>query len=41
MANEQNFICSHLTWAPAEGGQSGLEMLEESLGLVDLGRELK
>ena len=26
---------------PAEGGQSGPEMLEESLGLVALGRDLK
>ena len=26
---------------PEEEGQSGLEMLEESLGLVSLGRELK
>ena len=31
-ANVHNLICSHLTWAPAERGQSGLEMLEESLG---------
>ena len=37
----QNFVCSHLPWALAEGGQSGLEMLEENLGLVVLGRELK
>ena len=32
---------SHLPWAAAEGGQSGLEMHEESQGLVALGRELK
>ena len=35
-ANTQNFICSHLPWALAEGGQSGLETREESLGLVAL-----
>ena len=29
-----NFICSHLLWALAEGGQNGLEKLEKSLGLV-------
>ena len=41
-ANAQNFICSHLPWAyRAEGGQSEPEMLEESLGLVTLGRELE
>ena len=28
-------------WAPAEGGQSRLEKLEESLGFVALGRELR
>ena len=26
---------------PGEGGHSGLEMLEDSLGLVALGRQLK
>ena len=36
----ENFICSYLPRALAEGGQSGLEKLEESLGLVSLGREL-
>ena len=35
------FHCSHLPWALVEGRQSGLEMLEERLGLVALGRELK
>ena len=34
-------FCSHLPEAPAERGQSGLEMLEESLELVDLVSELK
>ena len=34
-------VCSHLHWAPAEVGQSGVEMPEESLGLLALGRELK
>ena len=29
---ETKFICRHLPWAPAEGGQSGLEMLEEDSG---------
>ena len=37
----QNFISSHLHWVAAKGGQSSPEMLVESLGLVDLGRELK
>ena len=37
----QNFIFSHLPWTLAEGVQIGLEMLEESLGLVALGTELK
>ena len=40
-ANAQYFVCSHLPGVPAEGGLSGLEMLEESLGLVALGRELE
>ena len=35
------FHLQPLTWGPAEGGQSGLEMLEKSLRLVALGRELK
>ena len=30
-----------VAWAPTEGGQSGLETFEESLGLVSLGRELR
>ena len=34
----KNLICSHLHWALAEGG---LEILEQSLWLVALGRELK
>ena len=40
-ANAQNFICSHLPWAPTEEVQSGLETCEENLVLVALGRELK
>ena len=40
-AKAQNFVCSHIPWAPAEGEQSGLETLEKSLRLVALGRELK
>ena len=40
-ANTQNFVGSHLPWVPEEEGQSGLEMLEESLGLVAQRRQLK
>ena len=36
-----NFGSNLLHWAPAKGGQSRLEMIKESLGLVALGRELK
>ena len=38
---EPRYFCSHLPWSQAEGGKSGLEILEESLGLVVLRRELK
>ena len=38
---QKNSICSHLPWAPAQGGQSGLETQEESLELVALGRYLR
>ena len=31
---------TEIPWVLAKGGQSGLETLEESLGLVALGREL-
>ena len=40
-ANAHNVICNHAPWAPADREQSGLETLEESLGLVDLRKELK
>ena len=40
-ARAQNFICSHLPWVLAKGGQSGLERLEESLRSMVLGRKLK
>ena len=38
------FICSHVPWGPAKGREaewSGPEMLEERLGTVALGRELR
>ena len=35
------FSLQHVPWAVAEGGKSGLETPEESLGLVALERELK
>ena len=35
------FVCSDLPWVSAQGGKSGLETLEETLGLVVLGRKLK
>ena len=41
LTNTQNSICSHLPWALAEGGLSGLEMCEDNLWLVALGKELK
>ena len=40
-ANAQNFTCIHLFWAVAEGEQSELDMCDENLGLVALGRKLK
>ena len=40
-AKAQNFVGRHLPWVLAEAGLSGLETLEESLGLVALGRQLK
>ena len=39
--NEKYHVSSHLSWALTEEGQSGLETLEESLGLVAQEREMK
>ena len=39
--NAKNLIHSHLPWAPAEGGQSGLDTNEERQVTLIVGRELK
>ena len=37
----ESLLKGPLSWAPGEGGQSGLEMLEDSLAMVALRRALK